>query len=129
LEASKGKLGRSAYNTQVAVDAEAQIIVAHDVTQSGSDCPQRLPLIDVVEADLARRAEQMPADAGYSSQENLARLEGRNIDADVATGRARDVVAGTAKDKSVPTSEKVGPLTRLEAMGADITAVGHTGPL
>src|ERR1700746_4063101 len=35
-----------AYNGQIAVDAEAQIIVAHDVTQSGSDCAQLLPMID-----------------------------------------------------------------------------------
>src|SRR6201981_1339363 len=44
-----------AYNGQIAVDAEAQIIVAHDVTQSGSDCAQLLPMIDAVEANLGRR--------------------------------------------------------------------------
>jgi hypothetical protein len=27
-----------AYNAQIAVDAEAQIVIAHDVTQSESDC-------------------------------------------------------------------------------------------
>jgi transposase len=117
-----------AYNAQIAVDAEAQIIVAHDVTQSGSDCAQLLPMTDAVEANLGRRPEQLSADAGYASQENLAGLEDRNIDAYVATGRARDAVAGTAKDKGVPAPEKVGPPTRLEAMRAKIKAGGHTSP-
>jgi Transposase DDE domain len=97
---------------------EAQIIVAYDVTQSGSDCAQLLPMTDAVEANLGRKPEQMSADAGYCSQENLAGLEDRNIDAYVATGRARDAVAGTAKDKAVPAPGKVGPATRVEAMRA-----------
>ena len=117
-----------AYNAQIAADAEAQIIVAHDVTQSGSDCAQLLPMTDAVEANLGRRPEQLSADAGYASQENLAGLEDRNIDAYVATGRARDAVAGTAKDKGVLAPEKVGPPTRLEAMRAKIKAGGHTSP-
>src|ERR1700746_2938863 len=58
-----------AYNGQIAVDAEAQIIVAHDVTQSGSDCAQLLPMIDAVEANLGRRPAQASADAGYCSQD------------------------------------------------------------
>jgi transposase len=33
-----------AYNAQAAVDAEAQIIVAHDVTQSAVDCGQLVPM-------------------------------------------------------------------------------------
>jgi hypothetical protein len=117
-----------AYNGQIAVDAEAQIIVAHDVTQSGSDCAQLLPMIDAVEANLGCRPAQASADAGYCSQENLAGLEQRNIDAYVATGRARDAAAGAAKDNAVPESEKIGPPTRLEAMRAKIKAGGHDSP-
>jgi transposase len=117
-----------AYNGQIAVDAEAQIIVAHEVTQSGSDCAQLLPMIDAVEANLGRRPAQASADAGYCSQDNLAGLEQRNIDAYVATGRARDAAAGAAKDNAVPESEKIGPPTRLEAMRAKIKAGGHDSP-
>ena len=36
-----------AYNAQAAVDGEAQIIVAHDVTQSAGDCGQLIPMTDV----------------------------------------------------------------------------------
>jgi transposase len=117
-----------AYNVQIAVDAQAQIIVAHDVTQSGNDCAQLLPMTDAVEANLGRRPEQVSADAGYCSEENLAGLEARNIDAYVATGRARDAVAGTAKEKTTPEPEKAGPPTRVEAMCAKIKAGGHDSP-
>jgi hypothetical protein len=41
-----------------------------------------------------RKPEQLSADAGYCSEANLEALENRNIDAYVATGRARDAVAG-----------------------------------
>ena len=91
-----------AYNVQIGVDAEAQIIVAADVTQSAVDCAQLLPMADAVEANLGRRPAQVSADAGYCSDDNLAGLEQRNIDAYVATGRARDAVAGTAKANSRP---------------------------
>jgi hypothetical protein len=65
-----------AYNAQIVVDAEAQIIVAHDVTQSGSDCAQLLPMTDAVEANLGRKPEQMSADAGYSSLRKSCRARG-----------------------------------------------------
>ena len=117
-----------AYNVQIAVDAEAQIIFAHDVMQSGSDCAQLLPMTDAVEANLGRRPEQVSADAGYCSEENLAGLEDRNIDAYVATGRARDAVTGTAEDKAASAPEPAGPPTRVEAMRAKIKAGGHDSP-
>src|SRR5262245_13118045 len=85
-----------AYNGQLAVDAQAQVIVAHDVTQSAADSGQLLGMADAVEANLGRKPEQASADAGYCSQANLAGLEERAIDGYVATGRARDAVAGAA---------------------------------
>ena len=45
----------------------------------------------------AARPEQLSADAGYCSEANLEVLENRSIDGYVATGRARDAVAGTVK--------------------------------
>lgn len=117
-----------AYNVQIAVDAEAQIIVAQDVTRSAVDCAQLLPMIDAVEANLGCKPAQVSADAGYCSQENLVGLENRNIDGYVATGRARDAVAGTAKNQVAAEAEKIGPPTRLEAMRAKIRAGGHDSP-
>ena len=86
-----------AYNAQAAVDSEAQIIVAQDVTQSAVDCGQLVSMTDAIEANLGRKPAQLSADAGYCSEANLAGLEARNIDAYVATGRARDAVAGKAE--------------------------------
>jgi hypothetical protein len=84
-----------AYNAQAAVDAEAQIIVAQDMTQSAVDSGQLVPMTDAIETNLGRKPEQLSADAGYCSEANLKALENRNIDGYVATGRARDAVAGT----------------------------------
>jgi transposase len=120
-----------AYNAQAAVDAQAQIIVAQDVTQSGSDCAQLVPMTDAIESNLGRRPAQLSADAGYCSEANLVALENRNIDAYVATGRARDAVAGAVKGEAVaaPSSpQPAGTPTRVEAMRAKIKAGGHDSP-
>lgn len=120
-----------AYNAQAAVDGEAQIIVAHDVTQSAVDCGQLVGMTDAIETNLGRKPEQLSADAGYCSETNLEALENRNIDAYVATGRARDAVAGTVKDEAIaapPSPEPAGEPTRVEAMRAKIKAGGHTSP-
>src|SRR6516162_4570583 len=120
-----------AYNAQIAVDAEAQIIVAQDVTQSAVDCGQLVPLTDAVETNLGRKPAQLSADAGYCSETNLEALETRNIDAYVAAGRARDAVAGAVNDEAAaaPSSPQPdGKPTRVEAMRAKIKAGGHASP-
>ena len=53
-------------------------------------------MTDVIETNLGRKPEQLSADSGYCSETNLEVLESRAIDAYVATGRAKDAVAGTA---------------------------------
>src|SRR5712692_3706168 len=98
-----------AYNAQAAVDGEAQIIVAQDVTQSGVDCGQLVPMTDAIEANLGRKPAQLSADAGYCSEGNLEALESRNIDAYVATGRARDAVAGTVKGEATAAPPALAP--------------------
>jgi hypothetical protein len=86
-------------------------------------------MTDAVEANLGRRPEQVSADAGYCSEDNLAGLEVRTIDAYVATGRARDAVAGTAKDEAASAPSSTQPAeTRVKAMRAKIKAGGHASP-
>src|SRR5438477_7295163 len=116
-----------AYNAQAVVDAEAQIIVAQEVTQSAVDCAQLVPMTDAIETNLGRKPEQLSADAGYCSEANLEALENRSIDGYVATGRARDAVAGTVKGEvaaTTPSPEPAGAPTRVEAMRAKIRAGG-----
>ena len=62
-----------AYNAQAAVDADAQIIVAHELTQCGSDQGQLVPLVAAIENNLGRKPEQASADSGYCSEANLER--------------------------------------------------------
>jgi hypothetical protein len=129
------------YNAQAAVDRTAQIIVAHDVTQSAADSSQLVPMTDAIETNLGRKPEQLSADAGYCSEANLEALEARGIDAYVATGRARDAVAGAdvtaaaevvtgALEAVVATAspDEVEPPTRVETMRAKIKAGGHDSP-
>jgi transposase len=120
-----------AYNAQAAVDAQAQIIVAQDVTQSAVDCAQLVPMTDAIEANLGRKPAQLSADAGYCSEPNLAALEIRKIDAYVATGRARDAVAGAGNGEAAaapPAPEPAAAPTRVEAMRAKLKAGGHESP-
>ncbi len=95
-----------AYNAQAAVDAQAQIVVAQDVTQSPVDGGQLVPMTDAVEASLGRKPKQLSADSGYCSEANLAALEQRNIDAYVATGRAKDAMAGAADSEVTAVSPR-----------------------
>jgi IS5 family transposase len=93
-----------AYNAQAAVDAGAQIIVAHDLTQCGSDQGQLVPLIEAIETNLGRKPAQASADSGYCSEANLEALEAHGIDGYVAPGRAKHPTATNGKNG--------GPLTR-----------------
>jgi transposase len=77
------------YNAQAAVDAKAQIIVAHGLTASMSDHGQLGGLIDGIEANLGARPKEASADSGYLSEANLEILADRGISAYVATGRAK----------------------------------------
>ena len=90
------------YNAQAAVDAGAQIIVAHGLTQSTSDQDQLVPLIDEIKANLGRKPKEASADAGYCSEANLAALADRDVNGYVATGRAKH-----------PASAKRNPAGRL----------------
>ena len=86
-----------AYNAQAAVDGTAQVIVAHDLTQSGSDQTQLVPLVAAIAANLGRKPEAFSADAGYCSEANLEALEARGIDGYIATGRAKHPTANNGK--------------------------------
>src|SRR6201984_475819 len=86
-----------AYNAQAAVDAGAQIIVAHELTQCGNDQGQLVPLIEAIDSNLGRKPEQASADSGYCSEANLAALEAHGIDGYVAPGRAKHPTAANGK--------------------------------
>jgi len=75
------------YNGQAVVDAEHQVIVAADVTQCAADSPSLMPMLDEVVTNCGQEPRQLLADAGYCSEDNLAAISERDVDAVVATGR------------------------------------------
>jgi hypothetical protein len=83
-----------AYNAQAAVDAGAQIIVAHELPQCGNDQGQLVPLSEAIENNLGRKPEQASVDSGYCREANLAAL---GIDGYVAPGRAKHPTAANGK--------------------------------
>ena len=75
------------YNAQVAVEAETQLIVAQTVTQAANDKQQLIPMIDEVEQQSGQKPEEVLADSGYASEENLKATEDAEVDVYVAVAR------------------------------------------
>src|SRR5207249_3952369 len=61
-----------AYNAQIAVDAEAQIIVAAEVTQEANDKQQLAPMLEQVQQNTGVKPMASSEDAGYWSPEQVA---------------------------------------------------------
>ena len=55
------------YNGQIAVDGQAQIIIAATLTQAANDKQQLVPVLAEVKTNLGRLPEKVTADSGYFS--------------------------------------------------------------
>jgi len=83
-----------AYNPQIVVEPELQLIVGQAVTQAANDKEQVGPMMAAVEAQSGQRPEAVIADSGYCSEKNLQDLEAekepeRRIEAFIATERQK----------------------------------------
>jgi transposase len=106
------------YNAQAAVDAQAQIIVAHTLSNNGSDQAQFAPLLSATKANLGRNPDEVSADAGYCSTANLRTLSRRRIKGYIATGRQHHgSKSATAKRPAKPGSLLARMTTRLRRAG------------
>jgi len=79
-----GKKGGSfdyAYNAQISVDADLQIIVGQHISQSANDKQEVEPALKALQDTVGRLPDQLSADNGYWSGDNLQALEQSNIDA------------------------------------------------
>ena len=76
-----------AFNAQIAVDDEAQVIVAAEVTQQPSDIRQLLPVLDAATENVESKPKSLLADAGYLSEDNLEGLDERAVEGYLAIGR------------------------------------------
>lgn len=77
------------YNAQAAVDAEAQVIVAADVTQAPNDKGQVEPMVAQIERNVEQRPKELSADAGYYSERNVRRLEELSVEAFIPPDKKR----------------------------------------
>jgi len=103
------------YNAQAAVDAASQVIVAHDLVTAGNDMGQLLPLVDTIQALAGALPQEVSADAGYCSEDNLAGLEERDIRGYVATGRQKHGTASATGNRAKRRGSRVAAMaTRLK---------------
>ena len=100
-------------NAQAAVDADAQLIVAHRLSNNMADQDALLPLLDAVKDNTGEMPDEVSADNGFCSESNLEGLAERAVRGYVAAGRA-----------SKPGGRKKGG-PRVQAMRARIKRGGH----
>ncbi|MGE5590795.1 MAG: IS1182 family transposase, partial [Bacillota bacterium] len=70
-----------AYNSQITVDADSQVIVAAEVTNQAADAPHLPMMIEQATENTGQTAKEASADAGYYSQANLEFLDQRGMEA------------------------------------------------
>ena len=76
------------YNAQVAVDQDSRLIVGHTVSNHVNDRGEAIPTVDAIPAEVGK-PKAAALDNGYWSPTNAAALQGRDIEAYIATGRDR----------------------------------------
>lgn len=76
-----------AYNAQISVDQDHQIIVGQHVSQQGNDKQEVEPALAMLADTTGRLPDKMSMDNGYMSGDNLEALETAVVDAYIATDR------------------------------------------
>ncbi len=94
------------YNTQIAVDAGHQIVVAQHLNAHGTDAPQLPGMLTRIKVNTGRQAQELSADAGYCCERNLKTLNRHHIHGYVATGHIHHGSAGPALRSRSPTSRR-----------------------
>jgi transposase len=76
-----------AYNAQISVDADLQIIVGLHISQNANDKQEIKPALKALQDTAGRLPDQLSADNGYMSGDNLQALEQSSTDAYIATDK------------------------------------------
>ena len=105
------------YNAQAVVDTGHQVIVATTISTSTADTRSLPDLVDGVETNTGRRPKRLLADAGYGSDDNLAHLAERGIDAYIAVRRDKH----SAPRPAAPRGRIPAGLTSRERMARKLT--------
>lgn len=96
------------YNCQAVVASETQVILAEQVTQQANDKQQVKPLIEQMKVHLEKRVPQeLSADAGYFSEDNVSYLEEQKIEPYVAAGRQKRGAAAALPVEALPASATI----------------------
>lgn len=77
------------YNAQAAVDVDSQIIVAAQLSNQAVDGPHLVGMVEQVEQATTNRPQEVLADAGYFSEENVTTLRERGISVLIPPERVR----------------------------------------
>jgi transposase len=88
------------YNAQIAVDGQAQIIVAVDVIQQTTDNHQLAPMLEQTERNTGAWPQAASADSGYWNPQQVEKIQGQGIDLHVATGKQKHGETGQPVDGS-----------------------------
>ena len=76
-----------AYNAQISVDADLQIIVGQHISQNANDKQEVEPALQTLQDTTGRLPEKLSADNGYWSGDNLQALADSGTDAYIATDK------------------------------------------
>jgi transposase len=96
-----------AYNAQLVVDGEAQVIVACAVTQAATDVEQFVPMLVQVQQNVGQAPAIALADAGYFSEANLTAPELATIECYVPPDRQTHRGVWTPGRSRHPVSEQM----------------------
>src|SRR5205823_13829914 len=77
------------YNTQIAVEPLFQLVVGQTVTPAANDKQQVVPLIQAIQEQSGQKPEEVLADSGYCSEENLKYLAKRRMGGLVETEKQK----------------------------------------
>jgi transposase len=103
MKESIGRSFQQAYNAQLAVDAEHQVIVACEVVQAGNDQEQLVPMLLAVKQMMGRMPEVATADGGYFST------------AAITDERVKDIELYVPPNEKEPDEEKLRALAAAKA--------------
>ena len=103
-----------AYNAQIAVDAETQIIVAADITQQANDKKQLAPMLEQVQKNMGAKPVAASADTGYSSTGQITDKRAEGIDLHIATERSKHGASPESVDANIELAEEPSVLEQMK---------------
>ena len=92
------------YNAQISTDAAQGLIVGVAVTQEANDSAQLLPAVERMEQRLKKTPQQMVADGGYTTRDNIEKMAEREIDFLGSLGREETPSGATAPHRLPPSA-------------------------